>query len=707
MTKKKKETKVKNAKKNLKVQKGKKQKQFSIATKAMICACICTIVAITTIILVSFPKIKQEVATITQGRLVDQAGHISTMMTAKVDYYNNILNLITTNSEVAAAITGDASEAVQNDANEAGDEDTQDPESINMLIKKISGQYKYIKGIALVDKEGTFLYGFGREYEKTPEVDSVLNIDVIQAQSDVLDVATGSECIATVVPIKDKGSVVGAAVCYIGSEAFDEVCEGSAMNGIGNLTSYVMDRTGIIFGHTEDGKVGTLVQNAAIRGVLDRIAAGEEVENGQTSYEYKGLLKYAGYQVMKDNGWIVVQSVDSKETLHNFNNVLISAYTLSVVCIVLAAVVMFILLRIVLKPIRVTEKVLKKVGSLNLVVDPAYAKYEKNNDETGAMSRSINAMIGSLREEVNNIQAAATKLDGNVVALDEIATTVAEDVNQNVILSQTVSAGIEETSATTETIVTDIEQVQNRAKEMAEKVKEGLEMSERLQVSSSKLKERSQQAQDNSKKVFEEVKEEMEQAREKAKSVEKIGKFTSDVMSIADQTQLLSLNASIEAARAGEAGKGFAVVAEEINSLAQQCSDTVNSITALVEEIYVAVNSLEGSLNKSLSFMEEQVMTDYQEFCDMSQENGRDSIELQEKMKFIDEGVGSFVETMSQTVESIEQISVTIQESAQDITDMAMQNSEILKLAEDTSTMVEDTKKLTESLKSVVQKFEL
>ena len=77
-------------------------------------------------------------------------------------------------------------------------------------------------------------------------------------------------------------------------------------------------------------------------------------------------------------------------------------------------------------------------------------------------------------------------------------------------------------------------------------------------------------------------------------SVNKISKAATLISEIADQTNLLSLNASIEAARAGEAGRGFAVVAEEIGSLATQSADTAHEINDIIGELTEKFREVDG-----------------------------------------------------------------------------------------------------------------
>ena len=166
--------------------------------------------------------------------------------------------------------------------------------------------------------------------------------------------------------------------------------------------------------------------------------------------------------------------------------------------------------------------------------------------------------------------------------------------------------------------------------------------------------------------------------------VQHIEELTNTIIAIANQTSLLSLNASIEAARAGENGRGFAVVAEEVRKLAEQSHDAVGSITSHVENIRKSVADASASITNG----------------SQSVETGLEKIRV---AKAEAEKLGSIQETSLQAAEDIFESGQETKDSVNDVVEKA---DRMTALMEHSSEMVQDIRNRLDDQDALLQDME-
>ena len=169
----------------------------------------------------------------------------------------------------------------------------------------------------------------------------------------------------------------------------------------------------------------------------------------------------------------------------------------------------------------------------------------------------------------------------------------------------------------------------------------------------------------------EEILRSLNDAIRKSKNVSQIQSLTGEILAIAQQTRLISLNASVEAANAGDAGKGFAMVAREIRELSNSSQDTANRIQELNGVITDAVNNLSENAQQLVDYMSGSVLKEFQAFVRSGSQYKEDAAYIRRTMDEFHERTERLKNSMSAIADSIGTITKAIDEGAAGITGMA------------------------------------
>ena len=205
--------------------------------------------------------------------------------------------------------------------------------------------------------------------------------------------------------------------------------------------------------------------------------------------------------------------------------------------------------------------------------------------------------------------------------------------------------------------------------------------------------------------MYEVLRKESQDIMERSKEIERINQLTGGIVEIAEQTELLALNASIEAARAGEQGKGFAVVAGEISGLAQQSNGLASDIMETTISIRKVTEDALGCLEKTVEFLEGTILSDYQNFMKVCGVYLDNSEEIEENMRKIDEAVDVLHSMTLEITDGVNEISESINESTEGISDVENQAKKIMEMVIDVYELSDQTKSSADDLRQIVDQF--
>ncbi|WP_096272551.1 methyl-accepting chemotaxis protein [Paucisalibacillus globulus] len=392
-----------------------------------------------------------------------------------------------------------------------------------------------------------------------------------------------------------------------------------------------------------------------------------------------------------------------KENINSGASVLYTGLIVSILVIILGIIIAWVTSVSITKPIQRVMERMKLISSGDLSLDnlPSNSK-----DETGQLVDATNEMNQQMKDLLNQISEVSETVSAQSEELTQSATEVKTGSEQIASTMQELAAG----SDTQANSTSDLSAGMNT---FAEKVQVANEYGERIETSSktvlnmtnngSELMMKSIQQME---KIDSIVQDSVIKVQGLDKQTQEISNLVTVIKDVADQTNLLALNAAIEAARAGEHGKGFAVVADEVRKLAEQVSDSVTDITDIVgniqEESGLVTASLQGGY-KEVEQGKAQIESTGETFGGISEA----ITEMVNSITTISEGLADITASTQEMNGSIEEIAAVSEESAAGIEQTSASVQQTTSIMEEVAGSSEQLASLAEQLNMLVRKFKL
>ena len=365
------------------------------------------------------------------------------------------------------------------------------------------------------------------------------------------------------------------------SEMFKDV----RIKGAASSYAYITDAQGIMLYHPTADKIGQSVENEVVKGLVGEISQGRIPEPAIITYNFKGVEKYASYYVGGNGNYILVITADESEIFSKVNMMVRRSYMSGILVLVVCGLLGFGLGKLVVRPINMLAKNVLKLAEMDFTADETQEKLNRRKDETGQMSRAISGLreelvkvYAQIKKQSRSLYEAAETLSGETMETSEAVGQVDRAVGE---IADGATSQAEETQKATENVIL----IGSMVEETGEQVSSLNSNADAMQRASVEALETLKELDQTNVQTREAIEKISEQTNTTNESALKIREATTMITSIAEETNLLSLNASIEAARAGEQGRGFAVVASQIQKLAEQSNESAREIEEIIDSL--------------------------------------------------------------------------------------------------------------------------
>lgn len=380
--------------------------------------------------------------------------------------------------------------------------------------------------------------------------------------------------ISSVNVIKNEktGEILGVLKIDIKTSVINQILSDVSIGKDGFI--FIIDESGNIVASKEEGQSGTKAPDFM----------SEQIKQHQgESYFFKNEGKEFYSTVLKSNfgNWNYVANVPAEELYSTAVEIGKSTFVIAIICLIVCIIISFIVASFISNPIEDYVSIVSKLSEGNLMVHgKQYTIYEMD-----ILGEKINIMIDNLRNIIKQSRNAADENKQVSHKLSELTEGITISSNEVTKAVQEITEGSDQQVQTTFECKSSSDKLSDNINSTIIKIDE---ISKESEQSIHTLKKSSLVVDDlknisiNNSDVIKNVSDIISKL---ALNTENISVILEKIDEIANQTNLLSLNASIEAARAGEAGKGFAVVAEEIQSLSVQSQQASVEIAAILKEI--------------------------------------------------------------------------------------------------------------------------